>query len=63
MVNYPSSFCLYPSTSVTNIFRNWLYGVDLRFRTLIRVEALTVIWSLWLFRNVKVFDDKNCILW
>jgi hypothetical protein len=27
---------LYPPTSVTNIFGNWLHGIDLRFRMLIR---------------------------
>jgi hypothetical protein len=50
---------LYPPTSVTNIFGNWLHGIDLRFRTLNRVGALAVIWSLWLCRNDKVFNDKN----
>jgi hypothetical protein len=50
---------LYPPTSVANIFGNWLYGIDLRFRRLIRVGALAIIWSLWLCRNDKVFNDKN----
>jgi hypothetical protein len=26
------------------------------------VRAIAVIWSLWLCRNDKVFDDKNCSL-
>jgi hypothetical protein len=34
-------------------------GIDLRFRKLIRMRVLAVIWSLWLCRNDKVFDDKN----
>jgi hypothetical protein len=34
---------LYPPTSVTNIFGNWLHGIDLRFRTLIRVGALVLV--------------------
>jgi hypothetical protein len=50
---------LYPATSVANIFGNWLHGIDIRFRMLIRVGALAVIWSLWLCRNDKVFNDKN----
>jgi hypothetical protein len=50
---------MYPSTSVANIFGNWLHGIDLRFRTLLRVGALGVVWSLWLCRNNKVFNDKN----
>jgi hypothetical protein len=53
---------LYPPTCVPNIFGNWLHDIDLRFRMLIRVGALVVIWSLWLCRNDKVFNDKNCSL-
>jgi hypothetical protein len=49
---------LYPPRSVANIFGNWLHGIDNRFRTLIRVGALAIIWSLWLCRNDKVFDNK-----
>jgi hypothetical protein len=56
------SSSLYPPTSVANIFGNWLHGIDLRFRTLIRVGALAVIWSQWLCRNDKVFYDKKCSL-
>ena len=43
-------------------FCNWLNGVDNRFKRLIRVGALAVIWSLWLSRNDKVFNDKNSSL-
>jgi hypothetical protein len=50
---------LYPSTSVVNIFGNWLHGIDLRFRRLIRVGALAIIWSIWLCRNNNVFNNKN----
>jgi hypothetical protein len=56
---------LYPPTSITNIIGNWLHGIDLRFRTFIRVGELVVIWSLWLCRNDKVFNDRivlSCML-
>jgi hypothetical protein len=53
---------LYPPQSVANIFGNWLNGVDNRFKLLIRVGAIAVIWSLWLCRNDKVFNDKNSSL-
>jgi hypothetical protein len=36
---------MYPPTSVANIFGNWLHGIDLRFKTLIKVRVLVVIWS------------------
>jgi hypothetical protein len=53
---------LYPPRSVANIFGNWLNGVDPRFKILIRVGAIAVIWSLWLCINDKVFNDKNASL-
>ena len=33
--------------------------MDRRFKLLIRMGAIAVIWSLWLYRNDKVFNDKN----
>ena len=50
---------LYQPTSVANIFGNWLNGIDNKLRTILRVGALAVIWSLWLCRNDKIFSDKN----
>jgi len=49
---------IYPPCSVTNIFGNWLHGIDNQFRTLNRVGALAVIWLLWLCINDKVDNDK-----
>ena len=49
----------HPPWSVANIFGNWLHGIDNKFRTIIRVGAIALIWSLWLCRNDKVFNDKN----
>ena len=53
---------IYPPRSVANIFGNCLHGVDRKDRTIIRVGALAVTWSLWLCRNDKVFNDKNTSL-
>ena len=50
---------LYPHTSVANIFGHWLDGISNRFKTLIRVGAYALLWSLWLCRNNLVFNDKN----
>jgi hypothetical protein len=50
---------LYPPKSVANVFGNWLHGIDKKLRTVIRVGAIAVIWSLWLSRNDKVFNDKD----
>ena len=51
---------LYPPRSIAHIFGSWLNVVDVRCKQLIRVAALAVIWSLWLCRNDKVFNDKKC---
>ena len=51
---------LYPPRSIANIFGNWLHGIDNKYKNLLRVGAIAIIWSLWLRRNNKVFDDINC---
>jgi hypothetical protein len=50
---------LYPPRSIANIFGNWLNGVVVRYKSLIRVGAIAVIWSLWLCRNDKVFNNVS----
>jgi hypothetical protein len=54
---------LIPPCSITNIvFGNWLNGINNRFKKHIRVGAIAFIWSLWLCRNDKVFNDKNSFI-
>jgi hypothetical protein len=57
-----AAFGLYTPTIITNIFRNWLHGIDYKYMILLRVGAMTLIWLLWLCRNDKKFNDKNCSL-
>jgi hypothetical protein len=55
---------LYHPHSVANIFGNWLHGIEHKFKILIRVGPLAVIWSLWLCRNDKVFNGKkSSLMW
>ena len=49
---------LYPPSTVTNIFSNWLHGIDNTFRNRLRVGAIALLWSLWLCRNDRVFNAK-----
>jgi hypothetical protein len=49
---------LYQPRSVTDIIENWPNDVDPRFKLLIRVGALGVIWSVWLCKNDKFLNDK-----
>ena len=61
MVSHPDRFYLISPRTVANIFGNWL-NVDPRFKLFSRVGAIAVIWSLWLCKNDKVFNDKNSSL-
>jgi hypothetical protein len=50
---------LYPPTSIANIFGNWIHGIDNKYIILLRVGAMALIWSLWLYRNDKIFNNKS----
>jgi hypothetical protein len=50
VVSHPNSFNLYPSQRVTNIFENWLNGIDYRFKEHIWVEAIAFIWFRWIIK-------------
>jgi hypothetical protein len=53
---------LYPPISIANIFENWVHCIDYKYTTLLRVGAITLVWSLWLCWNDKVFNNKNSSL-
>jgi hypothetical protein len=55
-------YTFYPPRSVANIFSKWLNGVDTRFKHLITMIAIAVIWSLRLCRNDKVFNNVSSSL-
>jgi hypothetical protein len=37
---------LYPPRNIANMFDNWLWGIDDKYRILIRVGVFALIWSL-----------------
>jgi hypothetical protein len=49
---------LYPTSSIANIFGKRLHGIDYKYIILLRIGAMALIWSLWLCRNDKVFNNK-----
>jgi hypothetical protein len=49
---------VFPPCNITNIFGNWLNGINNKFR----VGAIAFIWSLRLCRNDNVFNDKNSFI-
>jgi hypothetical protein len=55
-------FCTYnipPPSNVTNMFGNWLNGVDKKTKARIRIGVSAICWSLWKCRNNLVFNRKE----
>jgi len=46
-------------SSVANLFGGWLNGIPKQFKNLILVGAAALCWSVWLCRNVAVFENKK----
>jgi hypothetical protein len=59
MIGHLSSFWSISSLECSQYFQKLVHGIDHRFRTLIRVGLLVVIWLSWLCINEKVFHNKN----
>ena len=52
---------LYQPTSIANIFDNWLNGIDNKLKTIVRIGALAVIWSLWV-EMTRSFQIKTSLV-
>ena len=55
-------FCTYnipPPTNVTNMFGNWLNGMDKKTKDRIRIGVSAICWSIWNCRNNLVFNKKQ----
>ena len=46
-------------TSVTNMFGNWLNGVDRKSKARIRIGVSALCWSIWRCRNDIIFNKKT----
>jgi hypothetical protein len=45
------SFNISPPKNITNLFGNWLEGVEKKERAQIRVGVCTFLWAIWHVRN------------
>jgi hypothetical protein len=54
-----ASFNVVPPTSITNMFGNWLNGVDRKTRARIRIGVSALCWSIWNCRNDIIFNKKE----
>jgi hypothetical protein len=54
-----ATFNLSPPSSITNLFGNWLIGLDRINKARIRVGVSALCWSIWNFRNNIIFNGKE----
>ena len=54
-----STYNIPPPSSVTNLFGNWLNGVDAKTKARIRIGVSALCWAIWNCRNDIVFNRKN----
>jgi hypothetical protein len=52
------TYDLPPPTNITNMFGNWLNGVDRQSKSFIRIEVSALCWSIWRVRNDIIFNKK-----
>ena len=55
------SFALPPPISVTNMFGNWLNGIDKKTKAKIRIGISALCWSIWKCRNNFVFNHTRSL--
>jgi hypothetical protein len=48
-----------PPINITNIFGNWLNGVNKKDRDHIRIGISAICWSIWTSRNDFVFNKQK----
>ena len=54
-----ASFGLPQPSSVTDMIGQCLMGVCNEFKSLILLEAAATCWSLWLYQNALIFENKQ----
>ena len=47
-----------PPSNVSNMFGNWLHGVEKKTKAQIRVGTCALVWSLWNYRNDIIFNKR-----
>jgi hypothetical protein len=53
------AFDLPPPSNITNMFGNWLNGVDKKAKDRIRIGVSALCWSIWRCRNNIVFNNST----
>ena len=53
------TYNLPPPTNITNMFGNWLNGIDKKTKARIRIGVSALCWSIWTCRNDIVFNKSK----
>jgi hypothetical protein len=53
------TFSIIPPTNMTNLFGNWLHGVNTQDKVQIRVGACALLWDIWNTRNDIIFNRSK----
>ena len=53
------TFSIHPPTSITNLFGNWLFGIDSKTKANIRIGVRAFLWAIWNCRNDVVFNNTG----
>ena len=60
IVNF--AYDLPPPTNITNMFGNWLNGVDKSSKARIRIGVSALCWSIWRCRNDVIFNKSKKLI-
>jgi hypothetical protein len=53
------TFNISPPTNVTNMFGNWLNGIDKKVKSQIRIGVCALVWTIWNCQNDVVFSKSG----
>jgi len=45
--------------TISNMFVSWLNGIPENYKHLLLVGAAVLCWSVWIYRNAVVFENKH----
>jgi hypothetical protein len=55
------TFSLTPPTNITNMFGNWLNGVNKKTKSQIRMEVCALSWAIWNLHNDIIFKKTRVV--